>query len=119
MLLYMHQDAPRRNSGYLLTALPHAGNLAVVLHYTLDITRAFIACPFHDEVARIRLGDDAAGACCPTLRSDRSGCPKDMAAGRHSTASERSHASLAMAFAASSCSACTRVSSFEFSAPSR
>ena len=45
--------------------------------------------------------------------------PEGKSAEFHPAASERSQASLAMAFAAISCSAFTRVSSFEFSAPSR
>lgn len=34
-------------------------DLAAVVHYALDTTRATITCPFHDEVT-IRVGDDAA-----------------------------------------------------------
>lgn len=37
----------------------HAGDLAAVVRYALETTRATIVCPFHDEVI-IRVGDDAA-----------------------------------------------------------
>lgn len=37
----------------------HTDDLAAVVHYALETTRATMVCPFHEEVV-VRVGDDAA-----------------------------------------------------------
>ncbi|MFK4506523.1 hypothetical protein LPJ38_29515 [Bradyrhizobium daqingense] len=43
----------------MMSANLHTDDLAAVVHYALETTRATMVCPFHEEVV-IRVGDDAA-----------------------------------------------------------
>lgn len=43
----------------MMSAKLHTDDLAAVVRYALETTRATMVCPFHEEVV-IRVGDDAA-----------------------------------------------------------
>ncbi|MET4177278.1 hypothetical protein ABIB99_008402 [Bradyrhizobium sp. LA6.1] len=65
----------------MMSANLHTEDLAAVVRYALDTTRATMVCPFHEEVV-IRVGDDAAESHAferakRIVRSDGEGWPSD------------------------------------------